>query len=249
MLSAGALVGGVSSAAPESISSLSENDWFEWRQLLYYNSPAFFERSWVDTPAFFLGRNGATDFEAEIIADLEALKQPLTVKNEHFRCQFPARARWLTQRFALPNIPLATWREGCPTLSRWFEIHDYSGASLVFSSYYPGNPASLFGHTLLRLKRRAAGADLLDDATNYAALVDSKDLGLTYAVAGLTGGYLGGFALVRYYEMLEQYANIESRDLWEYELDLNPEEVVMLRFRLYETLAARFRYRFLEGNC
>ena len=62
--------------------------------------------------------------------------------------------------------------------------------TVIFASSYPGNPASLFGHTMLRVHRSSATAEqpLLDEGIGFAADVDT-DNALLYAIKGLFGGF------------------------------------------------------------
>jgi hypothetical protein len=40
----------------------------------------------------------------------------------------------------------------------------------------------------------------------------------------LTGQYPGEYSIMPYYRKVKEYGDFESRDLWEYELNLTPEE-------------------------
>lgn len=88
-------------------------------------------------------------------------------------------------------------------------------ATLVFASAYLNNPASLFGHTLLRLDRRGQTEPtrLLAYAINYAA-ADSNSRGLMYVMDGIAGGFKGKFEIQPYYKLVRTYSDLESRDLW-----------------------------------
>jgi hypothetical protein len=84
------------------------------------------------------------------------------------------------------------------------------------------NPASMFGHTFLRVDKNREGPEqtLLNYGVNYAANVDTKNVNaLAYAFEGLFGFFRGTFTLFPYYAKVQEYSNWESRDLWEYELD------------------------------
>nr|WP_240954046.1 DUF4105 domain-containing protein [Solimonas marina] len=121
---------------------------------------------------------------------------------------------------------------------------------VVFPSAYLNSPASMFGHTLLRLDgdETQAGTPLLAYAVNYAAATTEHN-GLVFAVRGLTGGYRGQFSVLPYYEKVKEYARLESRDLWEYPLALSDDEKHMLLLHLWELRGAEFRYYFFTRNC
>jgi hypothetical protein len=125
--------------------------------------------------------------------------------------------------------------------------------TLVFSSYYLNNPASAFGHTLLRLDkageaRPGKDAELLDYGVDYAATVDTGNA-LLYAAKGLFGGFTGQFKHYAYYYKVRQYGDYESRDLLEYELDLTPDEIALLAAHVWELGGTWLRYWYLDENC
>ncbi len=63
------------------------------------------------------------------------------------------------------------------------------------------------------------------------------------------GGYPGLFALVPYQEKLSEYRSLENRDLWEYRLNLTPEETGRMVEHVWELKQIRFGYFFFDENC
>ena len=63
------------------------------------------------------------------------------------------------------------------------------------------------------------------------------------------GGYPGLFALVPYREKLAEYTRLENRDLWEYQLNLTPEETGRMIEHVWELKQIRFDYFFFDENC
>jgi Domain of unknown function (DUF4105) len=120
----------------------------------------------------------------------------------------------------------------------------------VFPSAYLNNPSSMFGHTLLRLDRADQNEQtrLLAYTVNYGALT-GEDLGIMFAVHGLTGGYRGNYAVLPYYLMVRQYTDFENRDIWEYQLNLKPDEVLRLTEHLWELRDQYANYFFFDENC
>jgi hypothetical protein len=80
-----------------------------------------------------------------------------------------ARYEWLRQ--ALDFDPGRLPARPCAAYLRWKAELEAEAATLVFTSAYLNNPASLFGHTLLRLDRRgeSGSTPLLAHAVGYAA--------------------------------------------------------------------------------
>jgi hypothetical protein len=105
----------------------------------------------------------------------------------------------------------------------------------------------MFGHTLLRLDDN--NSDLLNSyAINYAAFTNEKN-GFIYAWKGLTGGYKGKYSIVPYFKKLNDYNDIENRDIWEYQLNLNQEEIQRLKYHLFEIKHTWSKYYYFNRNC
>ncbi|MBI5069622.1 MAG: DUF4105 domain-containing protein [Deltaproteobacteria bacterium] len=202
---------------------------------------------------FFLAPGGRADPDAELQATLAGLfaPEPADEKAMHPQCRFPARLAFLVRSLGLDPARLPP-RE-CPRLAEWWTRTRAAGATLVFSSYYLSNPASAFGHTFLRLDRRPFAAlgervELTDLGVDYAATVDTGN-SVLYALKGLLGLFRGDWSARPYFYKVREYADFESRDLWEYELDLPPEKVALLVAHLWELGSGWFRYYYLTQNC
>lgn len=159
-------------------------------------------------------------------------------------CAFPARKLILERDLKLkfPEVKCSAyeeWRAGLPV----------TDISLVFATAYPNNPASMFGHTFLRLKGPGTGKALLDYAVNFAATAGS-DGGVEFAVLGIFGGYEGHFSLAPYFIKVNEYNHGEARDLWEYPLEISKEGIDIMLAHLWEMEANTwFDYWFFDENC
>jgi hypothetical protein len=122
--------------------------------------------------------------------------------------------------------------------------------SLVFSSFYINNPGSTFGHTFIRASRyrEFRTNELLDYAINFAAQ-DSKDNVFFYMLKGLAGFYPGRFSVVPYYYKIREYSDHEFRDVWDYDLGLDQEQVDRVIDHAWELGAAHFDYFYFTENC
>jgi len=221
----------------------------DWQVLLHYQAAVGGGwKSAADGPGFFLaGHAGRRDPEAELIASLRAFLAPAPADDQHAQCRFPARWDWLRRTLAID--PAQAPHPSCHDLDFWRTGISAQAATLVYATAYINSPASMYGHTFLRLSRATGeGNPLLDYAVNYAADVDT-DNGPLYALKGLTGLFPGRFYVVPYYVKVQEYSNIESRDLWEYELSLTPEQVRRLVLHAWETRSTHFNYFFFTRNC
>ncbi|MEK6787665.1 MAG: DUF4105 domain-containing protein [Pseudomonadota bacterium] len=167
-------------------------------------------------------------------------------ENTHALCLYPARAHWLKQQ--RPDLA-ALWPQArCPQYESWLRDLKPGRVTLVYASDFAGNPSSLFGHTLLRIDGENQRNDLLAYAINFSA--DSGGTGgLSYALQGMTGQFPGSFSLLPYYDKVREYNDLESRDLWQYELNLSPEESRQMARVYWDWRAQKTAYYFLRENC
>lgn len=223
-----------------------------WELLLHYK-PTFFgaRESEQDAPAFFNSPRGKTDPRAELAATLQSFFKPpgdLKPNEEHPQCNFPARYKWLNARLSFDSARLP--KQHCERLESWLEGLMPEKITLIFASHYLNNPGSMFGHTLLRVDKKRAGQQqkLLDYGVNYAALSDTDNVFL-YTVKGLFGGFKGLFSLYPYYVKVQEYNNLENRDIWEYELNFTEEQMNDMLLHLWELGGNHFDYWYFQENC
>jgi hypothetical protein len=199
---------------------------------------------------FFFSEAGPTSPRDELHATLAAFFDPtLAVRDgEHPQCTFRARYVWLVRELAIDpaRLPPAP----CEKYDTWRKGLDARGLSLIFPEAYMNNPASMFGHTLLRVDSGEPGGDgdLLAYAINFAA-ESGGDGGMAFAFKGIFGGYAGYFSVLPYYDKLKQYGDWENRDIWEYPLDLTAAEVDFLLAHVWELRGVPFQYFFFDDNC
>lgn len=214
-----------------------------WKRLMYANTKGLSEVSYA---GYFLAKSGQSNLQQELNANVNALFQS-AAPNQSVRCKFPARSQWLIKKLNIDQADLA--QVSCPELDEWMgQIKPYK-ATLIYATDFMGNPSSMFGHTLLRLDPKdQKELNLVSYAVNYAATVTSGD-DLAFAWKGLTGQYPGEYSLMPYYRKVKEYGDFESRDLWEYELKLSPDETRFLVEHIWEMKHVSFPYYFVSDNC
>lgn len=224
----------------------------EWLNLLHYDkdrsSPDGYASA-VDDVRFFNAVDGATSPKAELQATLSALYRRDVSGNDHAQCRFVARLHWLQKQLSIETKTLP--EISCPDYAEWYAMVKAQRATLIFPTYHLNSPSSMFGHTLLRLDHSAVeeDSDWLSFAINFGANVTEGDNSLFYAFKGLTGGYPGIFIVAPYFKKIQEYNRIEKRDIWEYQLNLTPEEVDRMVTHLWELKEINFDYYFFDENC
>ena len=217
-----------------------------WRRLLHFEPgvPA----SVVDDPTFFLHPEGRTRPDLELAATLEALVAPPTGSTneiKHAVCRFVARYHWLRDKLQIDPATLPV-----PECDIYLKVRAAlapSAATVAFADGHINSPASMFGHTLLVFDSDQHGR-FLSKAVNYAADTRTRS-GCVFAVRGIFGGYKGRFSVLPYYEKLEQYSDISKRDIWEYQLQLAPDELERLFAHTWEMQNKFSWYYFFTRNC
>jgi hypothetical protein len=222
-----------------------------WLSLLHYQDKLLSgHQSEADGPAFFLSPNGNQDPEAELKATLAAFSHDSQVRvgglKQHAQCAFPERLRFLRE-----TLGLSVEKVACVQYELWKQKHRPESLTLVYAAPFLGSPASMFGHTFLRVnqvRENRQEHEVLDLAIGFEAFT-GEDAGVDYVLKGVIGMYPGLFSFLPYYMKLNAYTDMESRDLWEYELSLSPEQIDRMLSHLWELGNTHFNYYFFDENC
>jgi Domain of unknown function (DUF4105) len=223
----------------------------EWHLLLHYRKNLFGGyTSEQDDPGFFMSPDGKTDPQAELDATLKQFFSEELVgrSKQTAQCAFIARYHWLRERLQFDDSRLP--KMACERFDRWFNDFEAQSITLIFPSAFLNNPASMFGHTFLRIDQRGQTEQtrILAYTINYAAYVP-PDAGIAYPIRGMFGGYSGYFSTYPYYLKVQEYRDIENRDIWEYRLNFSEYQVRRLLMHSWEMGNASFDYFFFKENC
>lgn len=226
-----------------------------WLALGRWQKTIFGWSGGVDGGYFYLDPEGKKSPRKELVATIRALandsdlspfSRDTTAANMHPRVKYRARTRFLRES-GMPDslfaaVDTSRWQ-------RWNNGIRPKRATLVYASSYLGNPASMFGHVLLRFDAgdREGLRDRLNYGITYGAAMPPGDP--LYAFKGIFGLYPGFHTILPYYMSLQKYKYLESRDLWEYPLALDSTEVQRLLEIVWEGGAAWNRYYFFTENC
>ncbi|MCC3751588.1 MAG: DUF4105 domain-containing protein [Halorhodospira halophila] len=224
-----------------------------WLRLIGYEHRAFRtgREGMVRTPGFYFHEHGHEDPRAELRATLKALYAPVVpgAEDSHAACRFPARRQLLVEALGLEARGYPLPDPDCAAYEAWRERIATERVMLIFADAYMGNPASMFGHTLLRLDgEEDLQRPLTAFAVNHAAQT-GEDQGVVFAMRGVLGSYPGSYTVMPYYYKVNEYTQLEQRDLWEYELDLDEDAIDRLLSHLWELDGVGMPYYFFLQNC
>jgi hypothetical protein len=225
-----------------------------WIKLGHYEATDQSSTGWrsaIHPGDFFLDSDGITDPVAELKATISALNAaPVNDPDLHAQCRYPARLLWLKSRLR-SSLAFRTDIK-CPAFDSWTHSNDVASISIIFASGSLGNPATYFGHTLLKFNFRntESHTSLMDESVNFGAILEgTNDNQMTYIFKSVTGGYDAGFSRVNFYYHDHNYGDHELRDLWEYKLDLPQNETDLIVAHSWEVLGKHYTYYFFKGNC
>ena len=217
-----------------------------WHTLLHYKRGLFGLRSLVDDPKYFASSQGKKKPEEELRATLRGFFSPFdSTEIKHAVCRFPARLAWLTDELAIDHSQLPV--PSCDAFEDFYQSISPQSASLIFPTSHMNSPASMYGHTLLTVQG-TTGSELLSYAINYSAITTAT-FGPLYILKGLLGLYPGYFSILPYYAKLQQYSDVNDRDIWEYPLDLDAAEIRRMLAHVYELENIYANYYFFSENC
>jgi hypothetical protein len=223
----------------------------EWHLLLHYRKDLLGgHTSEQDDPGFFMSPDGKTDPQAELDATLKQFFSDELVgrSKQPAQCAFIARYEWLRNQLRFDETRLSPM--ACERFDRWYADFEAQSITLIFPSAFMNNPASMFGHTLFRVDQRGQtdSTRILAYTINYAADVP-PDAGMAYPIRGIFGGYRGYFSTIPYYLKVQEYRDIENRDIWEYRLNFTEHQVRRFLMHAWELGNASFDYFFFKENC
>ncbi len=224
----------------------------EWINLLHFEgdgeTPDDYKSS-IRDKHFFLADDGSNNAKTELLATIAGFYNTELKDDLNPQCKYIARFNWLSKKLAINPASLPT--VNCKKYISWRKDIRPESVTLIFPTYHLNSPSSMFGHTLLRLDPGIdkGGSKWLSVAVNFGANTPDGENSLLYAYKGLAGGYPGLFVTDYYYKKIQEYNRIEHRDIWEYRLNLTPEETELMVTHLWELQDVNFDYYFFDENC
>lgn len=234
------------------LQSNSPSHSIEWLRAYQYKIEGSSYVSDIQNDSFFFTENGRQDPYAEYLKALEIYSNDQSKiwgqQKDYASCAFPARKRIL-EKISGKKFP----KKVCSEFNSWKSHIASDHLKIVFAGAFLNNPASIMGHTFLRLAKadeNRSGSDLLSYSVGYLAQTPADEIGAIYMLKGISGRYPGYFNIKPHYMNVGIYNNAESRDLWEYKINLTKAEVDHVVEHLWEfSFNAEFKYYFFDENC
>ncbi|TNF32788.1 MAG: DUF4105 domain-containing protein, partial [Deltaproteobacteria bacterium] len=208
------------------------------------------EEALDETPARYPTARGRTSPADDLVASIARANT-----DPGFACAFPLRARALYDAGLTREPPAIERAGGCPDFDAWAAPERVEAIELVYASPSWASPASSVGHVFLRLRAPSDGPFVGESAertlghgVDMTAPGNGED---GFVLRGLTGGYRATLLESTSYARWLEYGAAEQRDLYVYELVLDPRERRYLLAELWREHDAGLsvRYYFLSVNC
>lgn len=225
---------------PQEAKGADYADFPQWAAIGHYHKKWYGWKSEIGSDNFYLSPQGRSDPKKELEASVALFHSD----DDETKCRFPARYKLLRQA-GLIETPFPK----CEGYEQFVTDLQPSGVTLLFTDAYMNNSSSLFGHTLIRIDTKRKGTQLLAHGLNYGAYTQGTPNGPVYAIFGIFGFFPAGFTIKPYYDVINTYNNLENRDIWEYGLDLTPEEIDLMVAHLWEIGQTTTPYYFFTKNC
>ncbi len=222
-----------------------------WLALLHYRFSLLYGRvSQVDSDDFFLSSRGKIDPEKELAATIAGFfsQTPVAPSSLAPQCRFIARFTWLKQQLPIDmsRLPLVS----CESYQTLYEALDPKSLTLVYVAANAKSQSTLFGQLLLRIDKKtpALGSDLTAYSISYSPMEAKSVNPVVYSGRLLMGGVLGLYSILPYHSRMHAYSRIERRDLWEYRLKLESEQIDLILKHAFELGWSYFDYFLLGEN-
>lgn len=208
-----------------------------WKSLLHLDKN---DNPSINTATFLLSYDSFSA-KNELNKTIEEFK-----KDSTSICKYPARYLWLSKN---SNLGIKDFKlESCREFEKYRKNTNPHNISLVFVSEDVSNPTSMMGHIFFKLDGVNHKGNNVENAISFFTIIDT--LNLPYlAVESTLLGMKGYFILKPYHKQVKQYTKAKNRNIWEYSLKLNDEELKLLSYHFWELKDVDIRYYFTGYNC
>ena len=204
----------------------------EWKALLHISNDD--NTSEITDVNFF-----ASNVNNNPLLEMQTLLNNISADNI---CKYPLRYKFLSKKF---NLQISF--EHCQELQNYLNESQGDSLSLLFASSSLDSPASYFGHIFLKINKQ--NNLFFSKTIGYGAEFPNNINPLKLIYGGMTNNLKGKYIINNFYELLEQYSNIEQRSLYEYSLLATKDSIENILLHYYELKDINVNYKFFSENC
>jgi hypothetical protein len=193
----------------------------------------------IKDPGFILTTGAFSPYQ-EMLATLTYLYG----ENNLAVCRFPARYLWLKIHLPLPELPIGQ----CQEINEFIEKAPFDELYLVFATESVTQPASMMGHTFLKLSGASNSGETREHAISFYTDADTINFP-KLLWESLISGKRGIFSLTPYQQESLKYIEDEQRNLWEFKIRTTDAIRALIRNHLFELRQTRLTYFLHSYNC
>lgn len=222
------------------LDELTTSDSWQKLLLLKRSSSGSYQSKIKDDDFFISGR--FDDPKTELLTLLKAMQD-----QDQRLCRFIARVDFLHKRLASLGIDSGVDLNTCQDFIDWRQKMDISRLSLVFAEEDADNLAAAFAHVFIKGDHATRTESAW--AINYTVKPSLGSPPLKQAALSVLGKNPAVFEILPYAQKAADYLDTDGRDLWEYTLNLDGEQVEQILRHLYEVKDINRPYFFTHENC
>lgn len=215
----------------------------EWKALLHYSDNNF---DIIDANFIVSNKKSLKDELVKTINSFYISPNILKDSNQHFQCKFPARFLFIKHELSLIDGEFPSVK--CNDFSIYKQKAPAKDISLIYASENVTKPASMMGHTFLKISGINDANKSVEHAITFYTVIDTPNP-LTLIYKNIFPGMQGIFALQPYTQVVNQYIKNENRNVWEYQLDLEEYEKKLIYYHIWELRNIKMNYYFTSYNC
>ncbi|MBE0371125.1 lipoprotein N-acyltransferase Lnb domain-containing protein [Pseudoalteromonas aurantia] len=161
-------------------------------------------------------------------------------------CRFPARVTYLANAL---NIQLTGAQiEHCLELQKFINHVPFDALDVVYASEVLSSASSMMGHIFLKASGVNFKGNLVEHSLAYFTEIDTLNPAKLIVDSTIKG--MPGFFSVRpFHKDKAQYRDTESRNLWQFKLDLSSAQKTLIQYHLWELNQINMTYYFQSFNC
>lgn len=214
-----------------------------WAYLLHYNN----NKSNIGYSSFFLSKTEReeVDLELELKKTLEAFFNRDHLDDSHAICKYPARFNWIKSTFHLNDNLFP--KPLCKELDHYLRSISAKKIYISFASENLKNPTSMMGHPFLKIEGNKNGHKI-EHSVTYFGDYGTENI-LKFYAKSITSGVKGIFLVEPYRKKLNFYNDEQKRTIWEFEINLNKEQINNLILHIWELYRIDVKYHFIFHNC
>ena len=206
----------------------------KWKSLLHYNG----KKSIIEDENFFITKNN--NLKEEFAATIKSFLIDDNLNENHSICKYPARFNYILKQLKLNRNIFPN--PNCKEFKKYIENLSAKKIYISYASEQITSIASMMGHMFIKI----VGNNNRENALSYYAIMEDN---FSFYLKSLFTSSIGYYILTPYKNKLEEYNDIDKRNIWNYELDLSEEEIKDFIYHIWELKSIKVPYNFINHNC